>query len=156
MLVCGSCGKLHDRVGQRYCHSCHAASMRKWRIAQKSKSIEPKYTGRDFKLTTSRELVCAAGHAWTMTGRGRASLRCPEHRDILRTRLVEITELSVDGLTYELHLDGALLPDARIDYDGEIVTIDDEVLLPPFKIYRNGVKVFHRKFEGHLPLGMGR
>lgn len=30
-MICSSCGKPHERVGQRYCVGCHNAYMREWR-----------------------------------------------------------------------------------------------------------------------------
>ena len=30
-MICSQCKSEHSRTGQRYCHDCHAAHMRRWR-----------------------------------------------------------------------------------------------------------------------------
>lgn len=39
MKPCSRCGTEHDRKGQRYCLTCHAAVMRAWRKAQSIKRL---------------------------------------------------------------------------------------------------------------------
>ena len=39
-LRCAHCGLSHTKVGQRYCHACHALYMRSWRARQAIVSCE--------------------------------------------------------------------------------------------------------------------
>lgn len=47
MTVCSACGVAHERKNQRYCASCHADYMRKWRKANP-------LTGESLKRQTAR------------------------------------------------------------------------------------------------------
>lgn len=39
-LMCSRCGEPHERAGQRYCSSCHAATMRAWRARRVTVPVE--------------------------------------------------------------------------------------------------------------------
>jgi len=70
MASCSGCGDLHDRVGQRYCVTCHAAYMRAWRVEHrlsglpKVKANARSYAGvyqRRGKITRKPCEVCGSG-----------------------------------------------------------------------------------------------
>ena len=59
---CSRCGATHDRVGQRYCHDCHAAAQRKHRAATREKgerAVEQAVAKNQFEAAAREKKVHA-------------------------------------------------------------------------------------------------